>query len=382
MCRGLNRITSSTQSKTAAVPSPSEDCMTYKKILFYGFQFPHHGQHASYLALSRRLRSVNSNVEVEIVSGFYPRLPEKLPFLGQYLIKSLLMFSEQRLWTKAHNVHSVHYFYPENSCFKPRSSVGDPNLIFTCHQPTPIFHSMRSSGNFKQYFSSLQYANYVHLMSPFDKDAYQEAAPNAEISYMPHGVDSDFFAPSFAPRAHDGIFRILTVGNWLRDYRLWQRVADELSSKYKNLEFTVIANAQTVKMIRSGKLPKGCGLKFLSGITDINLLKEYQNADVVFLPLRDAWANNALLEGLSCGCEIVVSDLPATRLYGGDGVKYFQNGDITGATEAIASILQDHEERERSSDFSSNACVNRARAVDNYSWDSIARRHIDFYAGL
>jgi len=54
----------------------------------------------------------------------------------------------------------------------------------------------------------------------------------------------------------------------------------------------------------------------MHGISDPELRELYNRSKALFLPLLDAVANNALLEGLLMEKQILVSDLPAVRYYG------------------------------------------------------------------
>ena len=56
-------------------------------------------------------------------------------------------------------------------------------------------------------------------------------------------------------------------------------------------------------------------LAYTSGISEDELLKLYQSASVLLMPLLDATANNAILEGMSCGLPVVVTDVGAVRDY-------------------------------------------------------------------
>jgi glycosyltransferase involved in cell wall biosynthesis len=60
----------------------------------------------------------------------------------------------------------------------------------------------------------------------------------------------------------------------------------------------------------------------LSPIEDAALAGLYRAADVLFLPLIESTANNALLEGIASGLPAVVTDLAAVRAYlpGHEGV--------------------------------------------------------------
>ena len=52
-----------------------------------------------------------------------------------------------------------------------------------------------------------------------------------------------------------------------------------------------------------------------SGVSGDELVRSYRNADVLLLPLLSATANNALLEGMSCGLPVIATDVGGVREY-------------------------------------------------------------------
>ena len=52
-----------------------------------------------------------------------------------------------------------------------------------------------------------------------------------------------------------------------------------------------------------------------SDIDDATLLRLYQQSDILFLPLIQCTANNALLEGIACGLPVVSTFLPSVKTY-------------------------------------------------------------------
>src|SRR6185369_14927605 len=99
-----------------------------------------------------------------------------------------------------------------------------------------------------------------------------------------HGVDAAFFHPAATVNGSRRI-RCITVGHWLRDWDVFRRVAQTMGE----VRFEAVTKADV-----------GCdGLSNVAlhrGISDAALADLYRSADVLFLPLIDATANNGLLE--------------------------------------------------------------------------------------
>jgi glycosyltransferase involved in cell wall biosynthesis len=213
-------------------------------------------------------------------------------------------------------------------------------------------------------------------MASVEIDAYRELAPNSDVLCIPHGVDVDFFSPSSYAPEPDGKFRILTVGNWLRDYDLWAKVVERVISECPEVEFSVLANPDRLKAASSNLKTGRDHVRLLCGISDEQLRDEYRRADIVFLPLKDSWANNALLEGMSCGRPLLATDLPAIREYAGDAARFVQKDDADAAAQALLNLYAHPELRDALS------CQARTRMVAKYGWGQIAQQHLSLYEDL
>jgi len=337
------------------------------KAIFYGFQFPHHGSFSAFNGFCESLR----NVGVEVVDVPWPRLPKAWGF--RRLHRLLMRYHEQRL--RARMVHGnydlVHYFFPENSLFKmPRHGA---KLILTLHQPGGEAYLEKVRTKTPWLYDAIQQADGIILMAPDDLEIYQEFAPKSRVVYLPHGIDTHFFDPgdvSFV--GTNKRKKVLAVGGMLRDYSFWARTVQEVLALTHDVDFVVVAGRASLKealTVFGGSLPSR--VQWMSGISDQELRKQYAESDLFFLPLYQAWANNALLEASSMGVPIMVTDLVATRAYLGESGIFFQNGDAVAiANQLIHQLGKDTRQLRQAL---------RRRMVEEYEWDVIAKHQLRFY---
>lgn len=337
-----------------------------RNVTLFSFSFGHHGRFSSFhrlLDYSRPFRTIDITLPLLWRTGEWlqPRLETRWRRLNEWRLRPVFARSERQC---------VHYLYPENTVFHGADWKGKHGLVLSCHQPGSRLQEARKAPFHAGFFRGLEKADRVVLLASNFLREYAEFCDPERLVVIHHGVDTDYFRPAEKPPARP---LVLTVGNWLRDYDLWADSALQLAGEFSELEFAVVALPDTVRQARAkvdGKL--GGRVRFLSGLTDAQLLRLYQRTTLLFLPLKDAGANNAILEAMACGVPIAVTDLPATREYAGDSAMYFGPSSVTDCVRRVGPILQD---ALRASALSR---AGRLRAEQEFAWPQIARR----YAGL
>jgi glycosyltransferase involved in cell wall biosynthesis len=181
------------------------------------------------------------------------------------------------------------------------------------------------------------------------------------VSVILHGIDTVFFHP--VPRPEASIVRCLTVGSYLRDWPLLHGIARALSDE-PAVVFDVVSSSAPEFHIPSVSVHRH--------VSDEALRELYQRADILLLPLSDATANNALLEGMASGLPVIASELPSIREYAGPGVGFFVTHEIDAFVEAIRELVRDADVRNRLGH------VARARA-EALSWRRIAPIYSKLY---
>ncbi len=126
--------------------------------------------------------------------------------------------------------------------------------------------------------------------------------PADRIQVTLHGVDSDYFHPGTQPREprSDGALRLLLVGSTERDHAFAARVMRQVQAEPFHLEvLTSPVNRQAYE-----GLPN---VTCLSGLNDAQLVEVYRRADLLFMPVLDCTANNAVMESMSCGTPVMAN---------------------------------------------------------------------------
>jgi glycosyltransferase involved in cell wall biosynthesis len=164
--------------------------------------------------------------------------------------------------------------------------------------------------------------------------------PYGRCVFIPHGVDTDFFYPEEARSSHAAPL-LLAVGTHRRDFNTLFRAVKIIKARRPHVRFRIIGNVQSVASI-----PRDDAIETVSNVSDEVLRASYREASLLFLPLEQASANNALLESMACGLPAVITDLPAVRDYTSeDAAILCPFGDASAHAEAALALLDDSSRR-------------------------------------
>jgi glycosyltransferase involved in cell wall biosynthesis len=190
------------------------------------------------------------------------------------------------------------------------------------------------------------------------------------VFFVPLGVATDYFIPpaKFEERNAD---LCLIVGENYRDYPTLRGVIELVAYIRPKTKFVIVTSPKNNQLL--GQHPN---LTYKSGISEDELLGLYQSASVLLMPLHDATANNAILEGMSCGLPIVVSDVGAVRDYVhpdcGMLIPAYQSRNMANA---VLTLLDDNATRAKMS----LRCREHALG---FSWTETVRQLASVYSTL
>lgn len=338
------------------------------------FRFPHHGVYSSYHRLVSYLGAGDAVVDASMPKWAYSRYFNPRGITQRTRLK----MCEKKAWNKAaHGDYQwVHYIYPEQgyvlgSSMKPEGV----KMAMTCHLPPEAFEAGGERRNSLR--EGLSHADAVILMSPNYIEYYQSLAQRARVAFIPHGIDIHYFKPARKSANADDTVKLLTVGNMLRDFETLAKVINMAAEQGVNWMFQVVALRDRLDKLEAMLTDAGKQLcESLFNISNERLLALYQESDILYLPLTDATANNAVVEAMACGLPMLLSDFPATRAYTEETADYILGRDPYEAFEMLKSITSDREALQE------RGCAARAMAESKLSWEVIAERQREFFAGV
>ncbi|MEI6816814.1 MAG: glycosyltransferase family 4 protein [Bacteroidota bacterium] len=241
-------------------------------------------------------------------------------------------------------------------------------LIGTAHQPKEWYEKNYLKKNI------LSKLDAIIVLATNDKEYFENILPG-KVHIIPHGIDTDFFTPKeIIKYPLPNQQRILYIGNWMRDKETFYLVVKELVINYPDLHFDMVVPKAYLRNKYFDELRKIENVHWYSGITDIELRELYQNATLLFLPLLDSTANNAILEAMSCGLPIISSKIGGVKEYTDDSfAELFTVGDVEGFKNCIKSLLNNPELLKRR--------AKRARefAEENFSMKVIGENTLKIY---
>ncbi|WP_198378894.1 glycosyltransferase, partial [Neoroseomonas rubea] len=169
-----------------------------------------------------------------------------------------------------------------------------PRLVATFHQPAALLGAMVAP----RWLARLDAAV---ILCEAQRPALADHLPADRLHVIPHGIDTDFFTPGPRGATPEGAFRLLSVGHWLRDHATGFAAVEMLRQAGLPVALRLITPEPPTAP------PEGTVAE--SGLSDVALRQAYRDADAVLLPLRDATANNAILEAMACGRPVIATDV-------------------------------------------------------------------------
>lgn len=338
--------------------------------IFYGFSFRHHGMHTAFYGLKREL--ARDQIVLDATTPWPKWTPNAIEWR---LTWRWLQWSERRLrpYYAKREPQVIHYFFPENTMRQAHRWKGRHRLIATCHQPAENMRKRMTAGADAAFVAGLQACDDLVVQTRHDQEAFRALFPGKPVHHIPLGVDTAFFDPALAGSVAWNEGRVLTVGNWLRDYATWARVVRTLTLGHPDVRFTVIANPDTQQVIRRELGPGNWPVEYRTGISDEALRQEYARARLLFLPLQSAMANDALLEAMSMAVPVITSDLAATRDYLERAGTYVRDNDADAFADGILRLWN------RKPDAREMGQAGRQRALQFYAWEKIANQYRTLY---
>jgi glycosyltransferase involved in cell wall biosynthesis len=129
------------------------------------------------------------------------------------------------------------------------------------------------------------------------------------VFFAPLGVDLEYYTPPESFETRDPNLCVV-IGDNYRDFPTLRGVIELVIYKRPQTRFVAVIPPRCYDLVGEHK-----NLTFRSQISESELLELYRTASLMVLPLKDATANNAVLESMACGLPQVVTDVGSTRDY-------------------------------------------------------------------
>lgn len=176
-------------------------------------------------------------------------------------------------------------------------------IISTFHQPPKIFKQhVRIDWHIRQLSA-------IICLGKHQQEYFAQFLDKERIFFVPLGIDTEYYIPPISFNERDPNL-CLFVGEHLRDFPTLRGVIELVAYRRPQTQFVAVLRPQSLDLI--GEHPN---LTIRTGIDESELMNLYRSAALLVLPLRDATANNAILESLACGLPIVSTNAGATEDY-------------------------------------------------------------------
>ncbi|WP_404786455.1 glycosyltransferase family 4 protein [Altericista sp. CCNU0014] len=236
-------------------------------------------------------------------------------------------------------------------------------LVASFHEPSDC---LRSLGIIEKVVRGI---DAVILVSESQRSYFEEFLPLERIFVVPHGMDVNFFHPPQIPAPNA---TCITVGSHLRDFETLKQVMSLVWQANPKVHWIAVG------VHGDRKNPFGSftdeRIQFLNGVSDEALREAYQTSQAAIFALKEATANNSLLEAMACGLPVVVTDTGGIAEYVDDtlGILCPPNNPKDFAHE-ILRILADSVDRHWKAEAS------RQRSL-KYDYRRVAEQMGEIYA--
>jgi glycosyltransferase involved in cell wall biosynthesis len=198
------------------------------------------------------------------------------------------------------------------------------------------------------------------------------------VFFVPHGIDTTTFCPfeGISEKFNDNSLNVLSVGIHGRDWDTVMEVTSQFTEN-RNIKFSAIVPGKIRHRFKDN--PE---IQLYSEIPENELIKKYQAADILLIPLKFATANNSLLESIACGTPVISTKTGGIPDYLTESSGWmFDNGDNKSIVQLLnrltenKSVLRDKSEhaRKESLQFDWQAIVHSTYDVYTYAFEKWQR---------
>jgi len=316
--------------------------MTTRKIYFVRFRHGHHSPHSGYSRITEYGEKILNSRTIPVSKPLprwlirdriYWRLARGTPGYTREAIAAELRVA-QRVLLERDCIY--HFLYGETNYHYAGQLNGlrGNRIVATFHHiPSAIqkveqidWHLRKLSALICVGTNQLKY--FASFLDP------------KKLHFIPLGIDVEYYQPPTSLLDKDPDLCII-IGENHRDFLTLRGVIELVSYLRPQTKFVCVMPPNGIPQI--GTHPN---LEVRSGIPEEELLKLYQTASLMVMPLCDATANNAVLESMACGLPMVISDVGAVRDYvNPESAAIVPAFDARRMVEKIIELMSDQSQR-------------------------------------
>jgi glycosyltransferase involved in cell wall biosynthesis len=356
-----------------------------RNILWLRERFPWMGSHSGYDILYQEIKEmINQNSDSILVA-------RKDSFIYKILFKCLTRISKRINPSPRYNPYSmlgeirllfklfsnptglVHIMYLEKDygLFHRIKKRFEYKILATAHQPPTWWSTIHK---FPELVCSL---DGLIVVSTKQKTFFEKYLPG-KVFFIRHGIDLNFFSPKPKQNKTNNYLterlRCVFCGHWMRDFNTLSIVIEKILKSNPEIFFDLVVSPHGVDGKYLNRILPYKQVKWYIDISDEQLRNIYRHAALLFLPLLDCTANNALLESIATGLPVITTDVGGVRDYTDESfTEYYHIEDTEGMKNGILNLLKDSAECEKRGNSA------RYYAEKNLSWKKIALQTMKIY---
>ncbi|MBM9465258.1 glycosyltransferase family 4 protein [Aeromicrobium sp. YIM 150415] len=192
------------------------------------------------------------------------------------------------------------------------------------------------------------------------------------MTVIPLGVDTDLFAPRGA-RIPGRVVAVASADKPLKGVPHLLDAIAKLRTEHEHVTLHLVSPVERSTVARLRELGIEHAVTIHSGISDEQLAELMASAEVMAVPSLYEGFSLPTVEAMSCGTPVVASRAGALPEVVGDAGVLVELGDVEALVEQIGALFDSPERREHYSR------AGRERAVERFSWVSVARATVEAY---
>lgn len=189
-----------------------------------------------------------------------------------------------------------------------RELVRDLPVVASCHG-TGLRQGVKLPHLWERWQPSLAELDHVFCLTPQQEERCR--ALNCPTSVVGAGFEESIFHSQ--GRKKEGPFRMLYAGKLARAKGVLELLNAAAPTLEKGTSLALAGSGMGEEAETIARQAEHCGATLLGRLDQMTLSQEMRNSDLFVLPSYYEGLPLVLAEALSCGCRVVVSDLPGIR---------------------------------------------------------------------